>query len=78
MPNIEHVMTSLKCSWIKRLFLNSTKWTRLFKATSGLRTNKLINDGRYCIIQQRENIVNQFYLAGCWYSKNKMFKTQKI
>ena len=32
-------------SWRKILFLNNTKWTRLFKATSGLTTNKLINDG---------------------------------
>ena len=60
MPNIEHVMTSLKCSWIK-LFLNNTKWTRLFKATSGLTTNKLINYGDYFIIQQKEKkILNQF------------------
>ena len=61
MPNTEHVMTSIKCTWIKRLFLNNTKWTRLFKATNSLTTNKIINYGDYFFIQQKENILNQFW-----------------
>ena len=64
MPNIEHVMISLKCSGIKRLFLNNTKWTRLFKATSGFTTNKLIHYGDYFIIQQNEKIYKSFF-DGC-------------
>ena len=49
MPNIYHVITSLKLTWMRRLFLNDTKWGNLFNSTTGLTTKDIIIHGDYFI-----------------------------
>ena len=61
MPNIQHVMMSLKSSWIKRLLLNNKKWVNLFQSISGLTTHNLIIYGDYFITLKKENIKNSFW-----------------
>ena len=61
MPNIYHVITSLKLTWMRRLFLNDTKWVNLFNSTTGLTTKDIIIHGDYFITLKCKKIQNAFW-----------------
>ena len=45
MPNIYHVLTSLKSTWMRGYFLNDSKWVNLFNSATGLSTRYFIIHG---------------------------------
>ena len=62
MLNIYHVITSLKLTWMRRHFLNDTKWVNLCISTTGLSltTKYLIIRGAYSITLKYERTQNTF------------------
>ena len=61
MPDIQNVITSLKSSWIKRLYLNNNKWGILFQSTTGVSTRDLTIYGDYFITSKIDSIQNNFW-----------------
>ena len=55
MLNIYHVVTSLKSTWMKRRFLNDSKWVNLFNLATDLTTRDLIIHGDYFITLRLQN-----------------------
>ena len=49
MLNIQHFMTALKSTWIRRLFTTNAKWKLLFEITTKLSVQKLVICGDHFI-----------------------------
>jgi hypothetical protein len=60
-PNIVHLVTSLKATWIQRIFRQSTKWITLFESTTNLRTKDLVIYGDYFLEIKKEKVTNMFW-----------------
>ena len=60
MPDIHNVITSLKSSWMKRLYLKTNKWVILFQSTTGVSTRDLTIYGDYFIRSKIDSIQNKF------------------
>ena len=43
MINLSNFVIALKSSWIRRLFMDNSKWVNLFKSVSNISTNELIH-----------------------------------
>ena len=49
MLNIQHFMTDLKSTWIRRLFTTNAKWKLLFEITTNLSVQIFVICGDYFI-----------------------------
>ena len=61
MLNIQHFMTALKSTWIRRLFTTNAKWKLLFEITTKLSIQKLVICGDYFIKIQFKKLNNSFW-----------------
>ena len=61
MLNIQHFMTALKSTWIRRLFTTNAKWKLLFEITTKLSVQKLVICGDYFIKIQFKKLNNSFW-----------------
>ena len=61
MLNIQHFMTDLKSTWIRRLFTTNAKWKLLFEITTNLSVQIFVICGDYFIKIQFKKLNNSFW-----------------